>query len=135
MSPIEENTNNQNNVAVIAAMATNVQAIMTDVKDIKTDIKNFAIFQSRTEERLRHGSDTFVDLRGEQKEQKTKVDKIENRIIVLENRKPPSRGLTYGLIIGGFAFMTLIMTWIGFKITQPASAAASVTVQTPKVKQ
>ncbi len=81
----------------LGKLLSTTETIAKDVGDLKNDHKGLIGFQSKTEERLKHGSRTLQD-HGE-------------RIDVIEDKpKPPRAWLTYALIIVGFVMLTFLVS-------------------------
>lgn len=84
----------------IGELLSTTRSIAKDVCELKNDHKGLISFQSRTEERLKHGSTTLQD-------HEARIDEVEGR------PKSPRAWLTYTLITVGFVVLALLVSIAG----------------------
>lgn len=81
----------------LGKLISTTETIAKDVSELRNDHKSLIGFQSKTEERLKHGSNTLRN-HGE-------------RIDVIEHKpKPPRAWLTYTLISLGFVVLAFLVS-------------------------
>ena len=78
--------------------------------ELSAETKKLSESNIRMEERLANGAETFARLTSEIQENSNKINENTKDIAVLEERKCPKVQNNRGFILGGFAFMTLILT-------------------------